>query len=106
MDTKLSLRQLQQGTEAINEFSATRGRPLLLKLKELWALDWGFDAIFKRIQDTGGFGLEARALIIHTANYEASSTETNQEISDVLGSSNLKTWQAEDKTIVKLYSQV
>ena len=105
MDSKLCIRQLNgQGTSAITELSAIRGRPLLLKLKELWALDWGFDALYKRIQDTGKFGLEARALIIHTTNYEASSPQVNQEISELLASPNLTTWHDANKNIVKLHS--
>ncbi len=103
LDTKLTIRQLYTDSDAVvTELSATRGRPLLLKLKELWAMDWGFDAIFKRIQATGKFGLEARALIIHTANYEASSTEQNQDIAEALGISKLTTYQDENGAVLKI----
>jgi len=111
MDTKLSIRKLQHSSTELpegNELSATRGRPLLLKLKELWAMDWSFDAIYKRIKDTGSFGLEAQTLVIHTTNYEACSSQENELIADALADrlngSTLQAWQTQDKTIVKLYS--
>ncbi len=46
-------------------FEAANGkREVLLALKRLWARDWQFEAVMKRLDTTGKIGLDARAVYL------------------------------------------
>lgn len=40
------------------------GTAVLHAMKRLWAHDWSFDNVLRRIDDTGGFGLDARPTLL------------------------------------------
>lgn len=42
----------------------TKGRPALLALKETWTDDWGFDALWRRVQAEHGVALAARPVLV------------------------------------------
>jgi phosphoenolpyruvate synthase/pyruvate phosphate dikinase len=44
--------------------TANSKREVLLALKRLWAKDWQFDAVLKRLDSTGKIGLDARAVYL------------------------------------------
>ncbi len=47
-----------------NVETAMTKRQVLLALKRLWARDWQFEALLKRLDSTGKIGLEARAVYL------------------------------------------
>jgi hypothetical protein len=50
---------------------ATRGRPALLAVKEVWAADWSFEALVDRLVRDRTFALEARPVLVHAADRPA-----------------------------------
>jgi hypothetical protein len=61
--SKLAQHELRQRIEKYYE-SANSKREVLLALKRLWAKDWQFDAVLKRLDGTGKIGLDARAVYL------------------------------------------
>ncbi len=61
-------RPLHDGTVAV------RGRPALMALKRLYQRDWSYDAVWERLQRGHGIALEARPVLLHSAE-EASGLE-------------------------------
>jgi hypothetical protein len=43
---------------------ASNRREMLLALKRVWAFDWGFERVLERLDETGGVGLDARAVYV------------------------------------------
>lgn len=73
-------------------YTAIRGRPALMKFKQIWTDDWTFDAVLDRLNAEQTFGLEARPVLLHTAGDKAASSERNRQTSDLLGH-NVTLWE-------------
>lgn len=65
--------------------SATRGRPALIALKQLWADDWSFEALTARLQARRQFSLEARPVIVQAAGDEVAEAALQERASQLLG---------------------
>ena len=79
--------------EGSTVYTATRGRPVLMKVKQLWQDDWTFDAVMARLDKKQTFGLEARPVLLHGADEREADPEANSVASALLGES-VTLWQA------------
>ena len=95
-------RKVQVRRMAADGYTATRGRPALMKLKQLWTDDWSFDAVLDRLDAKQTFGLEARPILLHAAGDEAASSERNQKASDVL-SRNVILWEHPEFGVTRVF---
>lgn len=64
--------------------TATRGRPSLLALKQLWADEWTFDAIMDRLEQHHTIGLPARPVLVQPAGLEPVDVSVNAQAVDIL----------------------
>ena len=98
LPSKLELRRAdtQQG------YKALRGRPTLMKLKQLWTDDWDFEAVLSRLESQQTFGLEARPTLIHTADDKPATTERSQAASERLGRS-VTLWEHPEFGVTRVY---
>lgn len=79
-------------------YSATRGRPALMKVKQLWTDDWTFKAVMARLTATQLLGLEAHPVLIHPAG-DAPSLTLSEDASRVLKTSTLALGNAGQKHV-------
>jgi hypothetical protein len=61
-----------------------RGRPALLALKETWAEDWSFDALWARAQAEVSIALAARPLLLTAAGLDDAGDDAATEASSLL----------------------
>lgn len=65
---------------------AVRGqRASLLAVKRLWAADWSFEILAKRLEATRTFALEARPTLVHQADTPSSDRKLLAAVSATLG---------------------
>lgn len=64
---------------------ATRGRPTLLALKEIWADDWSFDALWARLEAEHSVALSARPVLFTASGAEGGRGEEDERASRVVG---------------------
>ena len=98
LPSKLELRR----ADAKESYSATRGRPALMKLKQLWTDDWTFEAVLARLESQQTFGLEARPVVIHSAGDEPATEKRNREASDLLGR-DVTLWEYPEFGVTRVY---
>ena len=65
-------------------YTATRGRPALIALKNIWVEDWSFDALMVRLKKSHSVALQARPVIVGTAGLEP-TPNLNERAAEVLG---------------------
>lgn len=63
---------------------ATRGRPALLAVKNLWADAWSFENLMQRLQQDASFAPPAQPLLITGAGRQPASAELNAQGSQIL----------------------
>lgn len=64
---------------------ASKGRPSLLALKDLWRDDWTYDALMRRIHQEHSIALQARPIIISSVGLVPADEALQQRVSDSLG---------------------
>lgn len=63
----------------------TRGRPALLALKETWADDWSYDALWARTTSDASVALTARPVLLTPAAYEQPGDAQTVRAESILG---------------------
>ena len=79
---------------------ALRGRPALIAVKRLWAADWSFDALTERLERTGRFALDARAVLVHGVDRPA-PPDLERELRDLFGGP-VRAWSGEDGGLTRV----
>lgn len=77
---QLRLRRPASGTGR----TATRGRPSLLALKQLWADEWTFDALMHRLEHEQTIAPRARPILVQPAGLEPADADLNAQASSIL----------------------
>ena len=84
---RVRLRRPQEAGEALRRGRvASRGRPALLALKNLWTDDWSFEGLMARLK-TGGVALAARPVLVGGAEDERRDEASSRRASSILGQS-------------------
>ena len=65
-------------------YTATRGRPALIALKNTWVADWSFEALMTRLEKNHSVALQARPVLISAAGLEP-TPDLAERAAEVLG---------------------
>lgn len=77
-----SRRVRRAGTEGLQ---AHGNRASLLAVKRVWAADWSFDSLLRRLASTGSFSLEAEPVLVHAWDEPCSNRSVSEAVARVLG---------------------
>jgi hypothetical protein len=72
---------------------ATRGRPALIALKNLWAAEWCFERLMARLAAEGTVALQAAPVLVQPEACEEAPESAAQEASEALGEK-VRLWHA------------
>ena len=64
--------------------TATRGRPALIALKNVWVEDWSFDALMARLEKRHSVALQARPVIVSAVGLEP-TPDLGERATEIIG---------------------
>ena len=71
-------------TDEESGLTATRGRPALIALKNIWVADWSFEALMTRLEKSHSVALQARPVLVGAEGLEP-TPDLSERAAEVLG---------------------